>query len=92
MAAIAYLNWGRWVADCPTPGCTNAAGVAPGRTTVTCVGAEGSHCGYTYPLVWPSDPKSDYAGLAGLPPAQQSQPIPGSEQSPAADATAPEEP
>lgn len=22
--ALAYLNWGRWVADCPAPGCTDA--------------------------------------------------------------------
>lgn len=25
--ALAYLNWGRWVADCPEPGCQDARAV-----------------------------------------------------------------
>jgi hypothetical protein len=25
--ALAYLNWGRWVADCPEPGCNDARAV-----------------------------------------------------------------
>lgn len=25
--ALAYLNWGRWVADCPEPGCADARSV-----------------------------------------------------------------
>jgi hypothetical protein len=27
--ALAYYNWGRWVADCPTPGCGDARAVFP---------------------------------------------------------------
>jgi len=29
MKALAYLNWGRWVADCPVGGCTDARAIYP---------------------------------------------------------------
>jgi hypothetical protein len=34
--ALAYLNWGRWVVDCPQPGCTDARLVNPARLEDVC--------------------------------------------------------
>lgn len=34
--ARAYINQGRWVADCPRPHCTNAQLLAPGQMTFDC--------------------------------------------------------
>lgn len=51
--ALAYVNHGRWVADCPTPFCTGAAVLMPGAPYLcgNCLNAE---CGYRYRLVeWP---------------------------------------
>lgn len=71
---FAYLNWGRWVADCP---CGNALMLAAGQPTMQCavlvdgvtVVSDGM-CGTTVELLWP-DVAAVEASVAGLPPAQQ---------------------
>jgi len=35
--ALAYYNWGRWVADCPHPGCSDAREVKPPQMEDACV-------------------------------------------------------
>lgn len=46
-------NWGRWVADCPSPWCTSAMQVWPGQVHTRC-----GDCGTTMgPLIWPADPE-----------------------------------
>jgi hypothetical protein len=35
--APAYVNWGRWVVDCPDPGCTDAREVNPLQLEDVCV-------------------------------------------------------
>jgi hypothetical protein len=37
MKALAYYNYGRWVVDCPHPGCTDAREVNPARLEDTCI-------------------------------------------------------
>jgi hypothetical protein len=78
VAAIAYLNWARWVADCPTPGCGNAMTVELGQSSFACTGK--SVCGQTTTLQWPADPAQAAADLAGYPPSGQSQPFPEQEE------------
>lgn len=51
MAAIAYVNEGRWVADCPAQGCFNAAELTPGQFMFTCV-----TCQLVTEVSWP-DPR-----------------------------------
>ena len=55
-AGVAYVeaNWGRWIARCPRPWCTNALQVWPGQQQMVCAGAGG--CGWEADLVWPADP------------------------------------
>lgn len=55
MIARAYMNWGRWVADCPRPGCTYAFRLEPGQQTYTCRTARGEGCGAEAPIEWPPD-------------------------------------
>lgn len=45
--AFAYINFGRWVADCPTT-CGGAWKLAPGQTTTHC-----TNCGNIAPVYWP---------------------------------------
>jgi hypothetical protein len=47
-AALAYMNWGRWVADCPADGCASAVAVAAGQTGIVC---SNNHIS---PLTWPT--------------------------------------
>lgn len=60
--AIAYLNWGLWVANCIRPGCLNAehfgkhpiTGHLGGLTGTTFrCGTNGGGCGLTCAAVWP---------------------------------------
>lgn len=54
-SAVAYVNHGRWVADCPTAGCGGAMLVLKGGEFLcgTCFNAE---IGGEYrPIVWPDD-------------------------------------
>lgn len=69
MKAVAYLNWGRWVADCPNPACTNAMQVEPGQAQFECTRPAG--CGTTAPLAWPDDPAAVEAEVADLPESQR---------------------
>lgn len=53
--ALAYVNHGRWVADCPTPFCTGAVVLLTGSPFLcgNCLNAE---CGFRYRLVsWPAE-------------------------------------
>lgn len=52
--AQAYINFGRWVSDCPAS-CGNAYAVTPGQTQFHCALAHDG-CGYLGELVW--DPNS----------------------------------
>jgi hypothetical protein len=45
--ALAYVNWGRWVADCPHPECTDAREVSDGRDQDVC------HFGHPFTVVRP---------------------------------------
>lgn len=51
-AALAYVNWGRWVADCPVPGCHDAQQLTPGALSMMCAD------GHMSPVQWPGDAKS----------------------------------
>ncbi len=76
---IAYVNWGRWVGDCATPGCGNARMLSPGEQVFDCdaPGRPGAPrpvegvCAESYPIVWPDDPAAVMAPLAGLPEGQR---------------------
>jgi hypothetical protein len=47
--AIAYVNWGRWVSDCPA-GCGSAQRLEPGQDVFTC-----AECGQLALIAWPAD-------------------------------------
>ena len=70
----AYVNYGRWVADCPHILCTNALTVESGQTLFTC-GWVGDPpmpgCRGTSALDWPEDPAAVMAKLAGRPESEQ---------------------
>jgi hypothetical protein len=57
MRALAYVNWGRWVADCPRPFCPNAEHF--GRSSNGHLGGltgnsfRCSHCGLRCDADWP---------------------------------------
>lgn len=59
MTAHAYYNWGRWVADCPDPHCSNAEQVDPPGEVLVC-----SFCLRSWPLVWPDNGPAIEAVLA----------------------------
>jgi hypothetical protein len=76
--AVARYDWGRWVADCPSPTCTNAIGLAVGQKTFQCgywVGPRPEDrvpgCGAVAPLAWPADPAAIEVELAGVPESQR---------------------
>lgn len=58
IAGVAYAeaNWGRWVARCPRPLCTNALALDPGQNLFVCTGLGG--CGIEAPITWPADPQA----------------------------------
>lgn len=64
-AARAYVNHGRWVADCPRPYCGNAVALEPRQTTFHCGSAGG--CQLIAEVVWPSDADEIWAALAVRP-------------------------
>ena len=52
--AVAYVNQGRWVADCPTPGCGGAMALVRGAMGFLCGACLNVEVGYRYrPLSWP---------------------------------------
>jgi hypothetical protein len=50
----AFLDWGRWVADCPGKGCTHAQELQLFQDSWVCRNADGSGCGTVAEIVWPS--------------------------------------
>jgi hypothetical protein len=61
METVAYYNWGRWVADCPRPGCVNALQLHPGQDLFVCQGMDS--CGAVGQIEWPPDPSAIAAAL-----------------------------
>lgn len=49
MMTAARVNWGRWIADCPADGCTDARELGIGQTSIVCA------AGHPATVVWPSD-------------------------------------
>jgi hypothetical protein len=67
--AAAYVNWGRWVADCPRwPGCSNAAELEEGQEAAHCEPPAG--CGAAYRVIWPADAAQIWAALEQRPSPQ----------------------
>ena len=52
--AYAEANWGRWIARCPRPWCTNAMRVDLDQAAFRCEGLGG--CGLEADIAWPPDP------------------------------------
>jgi hypothetical protein len=75
--AVARYDWGRWVADCPNPACTNAMQLDRGQARYECrfplddQGHAFGGCGTVAPLGWPDDPKAIEVELAGMPESQR---------------------
>ncbi len=59
--ALAYVNHGRWVADCPRPFCGSAQGLYPWQPWFTCTSA---FCAVTVPVSWPREAAEISAVLA----------------------------
>lgn len=60
--AHAYVNWGRWVADCPVPDCTGAEALTPGQGTFHC-----QNCLTVTGLTWPGDADNIWQALQERP-------------------------
>lgn len=77
MKAIARLDWGRWLADCPSPTCTNAMVLEPGQLEFRCWFRIGSGpqqyggCGTVAPIEWPADKATIDAEMAGKAESEQ---------------------
>jgi hypothetical protein len=67
LAGVAYAeaNWGRWIARCPRPWCSNAMALEVGQQGFICGGWGG--CGYAADVIWPPDPQAIEAILAMRP-------------------------
>lgn len=65
-AVYAEANWGRWIANCPRPFCTNAMGLERGQSTFVCADSSDA-CGQTADVIWPADPDAIEALLAMRP-------------------------
>lgn len=52
--AVVRMNWGRWLAECPRPGCASAESYGPGLDgeRFTCR-VEAGGCGLRCRAVWP---------------------------------------
>ena len=68
--AIAYVNQGRWMADCPRPYCGNALELELRQPSFYCVARGGGCCGLSCPIVWPGDAEQLFAELGRRPVAQ----------------------
>lgn len=51
----AYINHGRWVADCPVQYCGNAMRLEPRQGTFRCRTRSGDGCGHEAQIEWPAD-------------------------------------
>lgn len=63
--ATAYVNHGRWVADCPQPGCTNAIALTPNQSLFHCAGLGG--CQQVSTVAWPVGADDIWAELRRRP-------------------------
>lgn len=63
--AIAYVNHGRWVADCPRKFCGNAFALEPRQPLYQCMGQGG--CGMVAMLTWPADAQEIWDALQKRP-------------------------
>ena len=52
MEAVVYFNWGRWLAECPDPSCSNAEEYGRGLKDGSMVC---SNCKRMAPARWPDD-------------------------------------
>jgi hypothetical protein len=68
LAAQAYCNHGRWVADCPRPYCGNAIALQPKQSQFFCDGEGG--CRLLAEVEWPDEPDRIWEVL-------QERPVPG---------------
>lgn len=59
--ALAYLNWGRWVAECSAPDCHDARQLTPGDTSMRCVR------GHVTTIQWPGNESAIDAAVANRP-------------------------
>ncbi|HEX2551625.1 MAG TPA: hypothetical protein VHK64_08530 [Nocardioidaceae bacterium] len=77
MKAIARLDWGRWLADCPSPTCTNAMVLQPGQEEFRCRFLAGPRldqyggCGTVASIEWPDDKATVDADMAGRAESEQ---------------------
>lgn len=73
IAGVAYAeaNWGRWVANCPRPWCTNAMELEVGQVEFLCIGGPDA-CGYSTVVIWPPDPQAIEA-ILGMRPVRRTQ-------------------
>ncbi len=62
--ARAYVNFGRWIADCPL-GCGGAQQLEPNQTSFFCSPPAG--CGHMSTVEWPSSPDSIWDALMERP-------------------------
>lgn len=63
--AVAYVNYGRWCADCPRPHCANAVKLEPHQATFHCGGPDG--CQLMAEIEWPVDADEIWEALAERP-------------------------
>lgn len=64
--AVAYVNHGRWIADCPTPYCGNALSLEPKQTMFHCSSDVGG-CQSIAEVLWPSETEAIDAVLSNRP-------------------------
>jgi hypothetical protein len=70
--AAARVDYGRWLADCPAPGCKNAQLLDPADPRWFCVACHNADVGGRWrPVAWPADRAAVEAGLVDLPEAKQ---------------------
>lgn len=60
MTVYAYVNAGRWIADCPDARCGNAVALTPKQTQYHCV----QGCNLITDLAWPPDAEEITRALA----------------------------
>lgn len=63
MTAYAYVNHGRWIADCPDTRCGNAVALDPKQASYHCRGG----CNLVTEIVWPADADDITRALAERP-------------------------
>lgn len=65
LMAVAYVNFGRWVADCPRQYCGNAVALEPKQVTFHCGSVGG--CKLLAEVVWPVDADEIWEALSMRP-------------------------